>query len=242
MATEIIVQIPAEFLGPESEYARRRIALRRQWGELVEAAKRITVTDAASCEEATKAGRVLQASLKELDSFYTPIKREIDAIKKPVLANEAEDTAAINDQKIRLGAEITRFNHEQERIRREAERAAREAIERQAREEALARAVELEAEGDLQAAEALLDEPVTAPVIIQAAQPPKVSGQVAKVAYSMEVTDLKLLVKAVANGEAPLAAIQANESFLNGRARLDREAYAIPGTKLVRKEATHFRS
>ena len=66
--------------------------------------------------------------------------------------------------------------------------------------------------------------------------------QVAKYTYSMEVTDLMTLVKAVAEGRVLLSAIEANESFLNSKARNDKEGYSVPGTKLVRKESTFFRS
>ena len=63
-----------------------------------------------------------------------------------------------------------------------------------------------------------------------------------KVAYSMEITNLAELVKAVAAGKAPVLAVVANEAWLNAKARLDKEAYSVPGTKLNRTEGTHFRS
>ena len=238
----IVVKVPAEVLGPGSEYAIRRTERRKDWDRVVLEAKAVTVTDAESCEKATQAGRVLQASGREVEEFYRPVKQQIDSLKKPVLADEAADFAAIDTEKKRLGAEITEFNRKQAAIRAEEERVAREAAEKQAREELLARAVELEASGDHEQAEAVLDEEVVTSVVIQNTAPPRAAGQVSKVAYSMEITNLAELVKAVAAGKAPVLAVVADEAWLNAKARLDKEAYSVPGTKLMKKEGTHFRS
>lgn len=240
--TGIVLRIPAEILGPGSLYEERRLALRKDWQKIVTAAQGIRVTDAESCEQATQAGRLLQASSKELELFYKPIKQQIDDLKKPVLAAEKEDLAAIDREKSRLGAEVTVYNREQQRIREEAERAAREAAEKAAREELLNRAVELEASGDAEQAAAVLEEPVMAPVVIQAVAAPRVAGQVSKATYKMRVVDMKKLLRAVLDGVIPIHAVTANESYLNNRARDDKEAFDIPGCELVKIESTHFRS
>jgi hypothetical protein len=238
----MVVRVRAELLGPESPYAKARIELRRQWEPIVEAAKGIKVIDADSCEKATQHGRLLQAMGREVETFYAPVKREIDGLKKPILEHEKADFSVIDEMKRRLGAEITEWNVKQDRLRQEAERAAREAAEAAAREDLLARAVELESQGDKVAAAAMLDEPVMAPVIIQQTSQFKARGQVSKTLYRAEVTNLMELVKAVAAGRVPIHAIQADQSWLNDEAEHTKEAFNIPGCRLNKTTGTHFRS
>lgn len=240
--TAIVVQLPPEVLGPASPYDQRRLALKSDADVILKEARSITAVDSPEvAERAVTAGRLLQSQQKETEIFFTPIKRQIDAFKKPVLEAEKEMTDAIEKEKRRLGILLTGWNQECERKRQEEERKAREEAERIAREEQLARAVELEQSGDVSAAEAVLEEPVFAPVVHQTIAPPKVAGQVAKVTYGAAVENFLALVKAVAEGKAPIQCLKADEQYLNGKARLDKENFSVPGVKLVKTTGTHFR-
>jgi hypothetical protein len=240
---QLVLKVPAELLGPGSEYDKRRLALKKDVEQLVLDAKKITsVTTAEEADNANNAGRVLQASSKEIELFYTPLKRQVDAFKAPLLAHEKEFGLPIEAEKKRIGGLITVFNQEQERIRQEQERIAREEAEKAEREEKLARAVELEAAGDTEAAEQVLDEPVYAPVVTQSQAPPKPTGQVGKMNYSATVTDFRTLLRAVVDGKAPLSCVIADESFLNAKARLEKEGFSVPGVRLNRTAGTHFRA
>ena len=242
--TEIIVPTHAEILGPDSPYQQGQRALRKEHMQVVAAAKELTVVDSPEdAEKATQFGRLLQAGKQEVEKFYKEIKLKIDAIKKPVLEDEKKDVGALDAEKSRLGSLTLVYNRKVEAERREADRIAREAAEKAAQDEQLARAIELEESGDLEQAAALLDEPVqAAPVFTQAAAPVRMTGQVAKKTYSAKVTNLMDLVKAVAEGKAPLQALTANESFLNQQARSFREGFAMPGCELQTSENVHFRS
>lgn len=239
----LVLQLPGELLGPGSEYEERRIALRKEWEPIVEAAKKVKVLDGQSCEEAVNLGRLLQASGKEVETFYKPIKTQIDSLKKPVLAAENADNAVIDAEKKQLGEQITKYNAEQRRIREEQERVAREAAEKQAREDALNRAIELEEQGQLEQSKAILEETVHAPaIVIQQTAPPRAAGQVGKFTYSMEVLDERKLLEAVLKDRTLLPAITINAGWLNRKAGLDKEGFSVPGCKLVKKETTHFRA
>ena len=135
------------------------------------------------------------------------------------------------------------FEVKQRQEREAAERAAREEAERVAREEQLARAIELEASGELEQATAVLEEPLAPmPVVVQAAAPVHVAGKVSKTVYGAKVTDLMALVKAVAEGKAPIQALLADQSFLNKQATAFKEGFSYPGVELTKTESTHFRS
>lgn len=239
----LVLQVPAELLGPGGEYDKRRIKLQKDINQLVLDASKITqVTTPEELELANNAGRVLQASTKEVELFYKPLKQQVDAFKAPLLQHEKEFAGPVEAEKRRLGALITTYNQEQERKRQEAERVAREAAEQAARDEALARAVELEAAGEKEAAEQLLNEPIqAAPVVIQQEAPVKMAGQVSRMTYSATVLDLKTLLKAVVDGKAPLQCVVADESYLNGKARLEKDGFSVPGVRLNKTPSTNFR-
>lgn len=244
MGTEVAVITQGQIVGPESEFEKKRLALRSQFSEAVEAAKLITaITSPEQAELATQIGRTLQAGVKETEACFKSVKVKIDEIKKPILEAEKQDVGLLNTEKDRLGRLTLVYNNKVDAERREADRIAREAAERAAQEEQLARAIELEESGDLEQASALLDEPVVAaPVFTQAAAPARVTGQVAKKTYSAQVENLMELVKAVAAGKAPLQALKADESFINAQARSFKEGFSMPGCKLKTDENVHFRA
>jgi hypothetical protein len=239
----LVLSIHPEIVGPGSEYEQRRLALKHEYDVVLVEAQRVTaIQSQEQADNANNLGRLLQAATKDADLFFAPIKRQIDSIKAPVLADEKSFLGVIEATKKRLGTLLTTWNAECERKRLEQERQEREAAERQDREEKLARAIELEQAGDVVAAAQVLDEPVFSPVVTQSVAPAKVAGQVGKVTYSASVDNLLTLVKAIAEGKAPLQAVQANESYINGKARLEKEAFVLPGCKLVKNAGTHFRA
>ena len=194
-------------------------------------------------EDANNAGRVLQASTKEIELFYKPLKQQVDAFKAPLLQHEKEFAAPLDAEKRRLGGLITGYSQEVERKRQEEERKAREEAERVAREDALARAVEAEQSGDAEAAEQILNEPImAAPVVIQQEAPVRMAGQVGKTAYKCVVTDVKALLRAVAEGKAPMQCFVLDQGWLDRKAGLDKDGFSLPGCKLDKQASTHFRA
>ena len=240
----IVLKVSPEILGANSEYEARKTELRKEHGAILEAAGRIQSIGSPEDEaRAVEFGRLLQAASKEVESFFKDIKVQIDAIKKPVLADEHAAADVIEEAKKRLGKMLTTWGQKQREIQEAANRAAREEAERLARENLLERAIDLELSGEEEQAAALLDEPVENHVVqVQTRVTTRASGQVSKTTYSATVTNLLELVKAVAAGKAPLQAIKANESYLNKKANLEKEGFSVPGCKLNRTEGTSFRS
>ena len=240
----LVLKVPAELLGPGSEYERRLNLLRKDIHQLVLDASKITqVTTPEELEQANNAGRVLQASTKEVETFYKPLKQQVDAFKAPLLAHEKEFAGPVEAEKKRLGGLITGYNQEQERKRQEAERVAREEAEKAAREEALNRAIELEQSGDKEAAEQVMNEPLqVAPVVIQQEAPVRMTGQVSGLKYKCIVTDVKALLKAVAEGRAPMQCFTLDQGWLDRKAGLDKDGFDLPGCKLDKQASTHFRA
>jgi uncharacterized protein (DUF2384 family) len=240
----LVLTIPPTLLGPGSEYEKRHNALKKDVNQLVlDAGKIKQVTTPEELEEANNAGRVLQASTKEVELFYKPLKQQVDAFKAPLLQHEKEFAAPLDAEKRRLGGLITGYSQEVERKRQEEERKAREEAERIAREEVLNRAVEIEATEGKEAADQFLEEPImAAPVVIQQEAPTRMAGQVGKTTYKCVVTDAKALLKAVANGQAPMQCFLIDQGWLDKKAALEKDGFNLPGCRLDKQASTHFRS
>lgn len=229
-----------EVLKPGGEYETGRLALKREFEHAVlEAAKVTSITTHEEAEHATILGRILQDGSKRTEAFFKGFKQQVDAIKAPLLAAEKIDIQPLESGKQRIGAFHTLYIQEESRKRAEADRIAREEATRIAQEEAIQRAIELEEMGETEAAETVLSEPIQ--VHVQSSAPPKLEGSYGRTNYSATVSDLMTLVKAVAAGVVPLAAIEANMVYLNTRARSDRKGFSIPGVKLNEENTTNFR-
>ncbi len=72
---------------------------------------------------------------------------------------------------------------------------------------------------------------VVAPVV--QVDVPKVAGLTSRKNYKAKVTDLMALVKAVAEGKAPLAYVLPNESVLDKMAKALKQQMSIPGVELI---------
>lgn len=126
-----------------------------------------------------------------------------------------------------------RLAEERAAAQRAADEAARKERERLAAEaRALAQAGHQEAADSLSLASSMVQAPVIPVRVDQAEQ-----STSARASWSAEVNDLLELVKAVAAGTVPLEAIEPNATYLNGRARVEKDKLAIPGVVAVKKES-----
>jgi len=242
-SVELVLPKIVELLGPGGDYEKGRIKLRAESGVVLENAKKITaINSAEDAEQATNFGRLLQAATREAETFYKGFKSQVDAIKAPILTDEHSDVDAYEAEKKRLGSLQTVWNKKVREEQEIAERKAREEALQKAREEALLRAIEVEAIEGTSAAEQVLEEPIMALPSIPLSKVTKPTGSVSKFTYSVKVTNPMALIKAVAEGRAPMQALEINQSWLNGQARAYKDAYSMPGTELSKVEDTHYRS
>jgi len=249
MATSVIegvlvLRIPPELLGPTSEYAKRHSTLKADIQQLIlDAGKIKQVTTPEELESANDACRVLQASKKEVEVFYTPLKRQVDAFKAPLLTHEKEFGGPIDVEQKRLSALSLKFLQEEEAKRREAERLAREESEKAAREEALNRAIEIEATEGKEAAEQFLEEPImAAPVAMQAVAPVRLPGQVLTKSWKVRVTNSRAFYAAIAEGKLSDEYAPIDIGKLNRRARDEKQGFNVPGCVAEPEDGLHHRT
>lgn len=124
-----------------------------------------------------------------------------------------------------------------EQRKREIEQARLEAeAKKQAEDEALALAAELEKAGLKDEAAEVVEKPAPVQVAIAPKTTPKIGGFSYRSVWSAEVVSLSALVQAVAEGKAPIQAIQADMGFLNKQATAFKTALDYPGVKVVEKK------
>ena len=161
-----------------------------------------------------------------------PVKVAIDEAKRKVLDREKELLALVEAPDVRLRAKVVEFK----RLADARERKQKEELRRAAEDEKLKRALRLEemaeATGDQafsEAADQALDTPVLVPMPSVAATP-KAKGMSFRKVVSVEVTDIRALARAVADGTVGVAAIEPNLTWLKTEARQRGLSYEIPGT------------
>jgi hypothetical protein len=199
-------------------------------------------------DRATATLKNLRVTRKKVETFHEAQKGPINEVRGRALDLEKSDVNAIKSLETTLGARLLAFDQEVEKKRKdEEERLNREALAK-AQAEADARAKALrdaaKAEDDLKVkrqlnsqARALKDAPVfVAPV--------KVSSTISTVStverWSAEILDVMSLVRAVAEGRVPLAALEpeqliGNHPWLNSQAVQGREEFTLPGVVAVKK-------
>jgi len=173
---------------------------------------------------------------KKVCDAFDPICDAAHKAWKTAVAQRKEQLDPLEQAEKILKSRGVEFLTEQERIREEAERKAREeaeAAELKRKAELEAQAKRHEANGNIEKAEArreAAEQVFIAPRPVVAAIQ-KAEGQSIKETWSAEVTDINALVKAVAEGRAPISFIKADEVALNKQAKSTKDNFPIPGVK-----------
>lgn len=180
-------------------------------------------------------GRIKQR-IKMMEEERMAQTRPLDESKKRIIDFFRPHLDKLNAAKEHLNRVMVKWTEEQERIRREEERRLQEEARKKAEEDALQQALEAEAAGEKQEAEAIIAEPVYVPPINVNSFVPKSKESHIRETWSAEVMNLKTLVEAIGQGKAPLQAVVADMTFLNGQARSYKQALSIPGVRAVSKK------
>ncbi len=180
--------------------------------------------------------KTVKDRIKELTDTRMAQTRPIDESKAKIIAFFAIPLEKLEKAKSYLNKIMVSFTEEQETKRREEEKRLQEEARKRAEEEALQQAIEAEAAGETQEAEAIIQEPVYVPPIKVVSEIPKSKESYIRETWSAEGIDLIITVKAIAEGKAPLQSVQYDMTFLNGQARSYKQAMNIPGVRPVSKK------
>ena len=206
-------------------------------------AKALKVIDSPSYISAGELWKAIKGiRAKVAETFDANIKKAHELHKSLVAEKKRHDGPLDEAERMVKGA-MNRFDQEQERLRRE-EQARLEAIARKAEEDRrLQEAIEAEAAMKAQGASqeevaqetaAILETPVSvAPVVLPKATPKLQGGPVYREVWSAEITDIKSLCRAVAEGRASTEFVMGNMPALNKMATALKQTMNIPGVRAV---------
>lgn len=188
----------------------------------------------------------IKGLIKKVGESFDPICDAAHKAWKTAVAQRKEQLDPLEQAERIVKQRGVEFLTEQQRIQEEAERKARaeaEAAERKRKAELEEQAKRHEANGNIAKAEErremaeqvfIAPRPVVANVI-------KAEGQSLKEVWSAEVVDLHALIKAVAEGRAPITFVIADQVALNKQAKSTKNAFPIPGVKFFSTKSMSVR-
>ena len=212
---------------PEPE---RQSALERKALAIKAEAQALVIRTA---DEFRAAGEFLvnvKTALGEIEQLCDPSIEAAHRSHKAALAVKAKLAGPLLEAEKIVKPLMATYNAEQERRRQEEQRRLQEEAKRKAEDERLELALQAEKAGDAQSAEELIAAPVEAPLVVVRSET-KAEGVSFRENWKAMVVDLKTLVRAVADGTAPLAAIVPNQSFLDSQAKALKAELSYPGVK-----------
>ncbi len=211
----------------EQEAQEKAVALRAQVDAL-------TVTDQASYDLAQSINEQALKSKKAFHVWFDPIDDTSKKARQATIAQGKKIDEPLDYIITTTGSRAAKWMAEErqkaDKLRQEAEAVARKKAEDKQLEEAQLLA-------DLGMDDAAEEALVAAPVIekVYVPEPAKAQGASVRTYYSAKVDSLKDLVVAVATGLAPIQCLAADMTYLNGRARLEEGAFALPGVSVVKE-------
>lgn len=193
----------------------------------------IVIVDPASYELAAERLVDIKGVRKRVDEFFDPTIKSAFTAHRNAVAMKRQVTDRIDSVERDLKARMLLFQNEQRRIAAEKEAAARETLKKQAEESQLSAALDAEAEGDLAEAEAIMNEPVSAPVVIIQPDIPQTEGISVRKVWKFRIVNPAII---------PLAFLTADEKKLGAYARAMKEEALVPGVEFYAEESVAVRS
>jgi hypothetical protein len=181
-------------------------------------AKAFVIIDDETLQQAADIRNAIDDKIKDVSEAFDPIVKYLDPLKAAKRA---------------IGANMSGYHQEQERLRAVAEAKARAEALRQEEEMRLAEAVELEAAGETEAAEQLMEEPIHAPVVLAPAAP-KPKGATFPETWKASVTNKLAFVQWVARHPHMLHLLDPNQKQLNQLARAQKDMMRVEGVEAVK--------
>ncbi len=197
--------------------------------DVVTQAKAFEVASQEEFDAAAEFLRIVKALQDEVRETFGEPKKKAHEAHRAVVAAEKKHLKPLLDAEQTVKGRMGDWHRaEQARIaeaRRKAEAEARKAEE----EERLRLAAELEAEGDTEGADQVLDEPLPPPPV-EKAPAPKTEGIAVRTTWKARLLDLQQVIAAAAEGNpGARAVLQFNQTAADALARGTKGEVPIPG-------------
>lgn len=206
--------------------------IRQETAPWLEKAHQLQITDLSMVQLAGEYLQQIKALRNLIAEKIDPVIKANHAAHKAAVALKKDLESELVESDQLIAKKVSDWQNEQARQKRLLEAAA-EVEARAEREKAEAEARALQAMGEKDLAEMAAAEAkllASRPAFV--APTVKVDGIGTREVYKARVTDKLALVKAVAEGRVPLAALEVNEKLLGQQARSLKEALDWPGVEV----------
>jgi hypothetical protein len=157
---------------------------------LPDEAKVLTISSDEDFQSASSFLRVrCKTVLKEINAAFDPIIKAVHAAHKEAVAQKKRVSAPVLAAEKVVKGLIADYSRIKEEERRRAEEEARRLARELAEKEALERACDLEANGQSDEAEALIEEPIKPMAVVLPIEKPKAEGVSVRKVYRFRVVD-----------------------------------------------------
>ena len=203
---------------------------------VIEEANLVTVTTSETYTQAGGLWKSIKDMRKQVEDTFSPIITKAHQAHKEAIAQRDKIMVPLTKAGKTVKYAMEKYDHEQEQIRLQEEARLREIARKEEEERQLAEALEAEQNGEKEEAETIIEAPAhVPPVVVQKTTPKLQGGPVYRTIWQHEVVDFKALVKAVASGQAPILALQANDVFLGQQARSLKDTVKFSGVRVFSK-------
>jgi flagellar biosynthesis GTPase FlhF len=126
---------------------------------------------------------------KKIKDFFKPHKDNAYNAHKALCKAETDELNKLNPGINHLKKEISSYQQEQERLRRIEEKRLREIARKEEEERKLREALQAEAEGNNEEAQAIIDEPIEPPPVIVPKSTPKIEGITSRIQWNFRIVN-----------------------------------------------------
>lgn len=169
------------------------LELRTTGSGLVDRANALAILDDMTYEIAGQLLVGVKGWRKAWAAYWKPTKQKIDAAKKDILDKERDGDIRVAKAEEIIGGKINVYRAEQDRKKRELEAKLQAEARKQAEDEQMAEAEYLDALGEKEAAEKVLDRPVEPVPVFLGRSTPKVTGLSFRPNWKFRVIDADLI-------------------------------------------------
>lgn len=179
--------------------------------------------------------KTIKDKSRELDTKRKLITSPMDEAKKAVMNFFLEPLGFLkNAENVLKKSMLVYQDDKAKKARVEEERLRRIQCEEQ--ERLVKEAEEADKSGDVETANAIIEQAASLPEVIVDKIAPKVHGVRTTIRWSAEVLDKLELIKAVAAGTVPIIALDVNTKFINQQAVSLKDAFNIAGCMATGKK------
>lgn len=215
---------------------------------LVERATGLTIRSQQDYEAAANVGRELRALYRDIELYWDGTDERPGPVAqahrawKTVCGKRKEMLDPIAAATAKLSNAISAYDQEQEERRKEAQRLLDEAARIQREKEIADALAAAKADGATkrelkQIEKQELAAPVSTPVVAAA---PKPAGLSVPKPWDARLTNLMLLVKAIAAGKAPITLVHFDESMARRYAQSTKGTVEVPGVEFYQKAQVRY--